>query len=75
MKFIAIGNRRWIEQSLVRRRTDSSRGELDVKTMSAKPSSSSIARRSSESFREQAGRSTNLRFERKSQNVGAWLLI
>src|SRR5882724_2724022 len=48
-KFIAIGNRRWIEQSLVRRRTDSSRGEFDVKIMSAKPSSSSIARRSGRS--------------------------
>jgi hypothetical protein len=29
---------RWNEQSLVRQRTDSSRGELDVKIMSAKPS-------------------------------------
>src|SRR6266566_392771 len=40
----------WIEQSLVRRRTDSSRGELDVKIMSAKPSSSNIARGAPKAF-------------------------
>jgi len=45
IKEIRFGNWvRWIEQSLVRRRTDSSCGELDVEVMSAKPSSLSIAR-------------------------------
>ena len=55
IKEIRFGNWvRWIEQSLVRRRTDSSCGELDVKVMSAKPSRLSIARRSGRSTSEHA---------------------
>ena len=55
IKEIRFGNWvRWIEQSLVRRRTDSSFGELDVKVMLAKPSSLSIARRSGRSTSQHA---------------------
>jgi hypothetical protein len=46
---------RWIEQSLVRRRTDSSRGELDAKLISAEASKTNIVRAYSS---ERSGRST-----------------